>query len=72
MSLEIDFMEAINGATKVVTFVRTDICGTCKGTKAKPGTSASTCGGCGGTGYQTIRQGPFQIQQVCGNCDGQG
>lgn len=51
MSLEIDFMDAVNGANKNVTYVRTETCGTCKGTKAKPGTSASTCGGCGGTGF---------------------
>ena len=55
-------MEAVNGAKKVVTFGRTDICGTCKGTGAKPGTSASTCGACGGQGFITIRQGPFMIQ----------
>lgn len=72
MNLEVDFMEAINGSVKTLTFSRTDVCGTCKGTKCKPGTSPSTCGGCGGTGFQTIRQGPFTIQQVCGNCDGTG
>jgi molecular chaperone DnaJ len=55
MNLEIDFMEAINGSTKTLTFSRTDVCGTCKGTKSKPGTSPSSCGGCGGTGFQTIR-----------------
>jgi len=54
-NLEIDFMDAVNGVTKTVSFGRTETCGTCKGTKAKPGTSASTCGGCGGQGFQTIR-----------------
>lgn len=51
MSLEIDFMDAVNGATKNLTFQRTDICSTCKGSKSKPGTSPSTCGGCGGSGF---------------------
>ena len=51
MSIEIEFMEAVNGAAKTITFARNDICITCKGTRAKPGTSASNCGGCGGTGY---------------------
>ena len=69
---EIDFMDAVNGAQKAVSFNRTDICGTCKGSKAKPGTSETTCGACNGAGFQTIRQGPFMIQQVCGNCDGAG
>lgn len=72
MNIEIDFMDAVNGATKTVSFGRTDVCETCKGSKSKPGTSPSTCGGCGGKGFQTIRQGPFMIQQVCGNCDGVG
>ena len=72
INLELDFMEAVEGAQKTVTFSRTDTCKTCNGTKAKPGTSPSTCGGCGGQGFQTIRQGPFMIQQVCGNCDGKG
>ena len=61
MALEIEFMDAINGANKTITFSRVDVCGTCKGSKAKPGTSPSTCGGCGGTGFQTMRQGPFTI-----------
>ncbi len=51
MSLEIDFMDAVNGATKTLTFSRTDLCGTCKGSKSKPGTSPSSCGGCGGSGF---------------------
>lgn len=72
VNLDIEFTEAVNGTQKVVTFGRTDLCDTCKGTRTKPGTSPQTCGGCGGQGFQTIRQGPFMIQQVCGNCDGVG
>lgn len=49
--IEIDFMEAINGAQKAVQFGRTDICVTCKGTKSKPGTGESKCGACGGAGF---------------------
>ena len=55
LNLEIDFLEAVEGTKKTITFNRTDACPTCNGTKAKPGTSASTCGGCGGQGFQTIR-----------------
>jgi len=55
-------MDAVNGASKTVTYGRTDVCGTCKGTKAKPGTSAATCGACGGQGFVTIKQGPFVVQ----------
>lgn len=62
LNLEIDFMEAVEGCQKTISFNRSDVCQTCKGTKAKPGTSPSTCGGCGGQGFQTIKQGPFVIQ----------
>ena len=62
INLELDIMEAVEGAQKTVTFSRTGTCKTCNGTKAKPGTLPSTCGGCGGQGFQTIRQGPFMIQ----------
>ena len=48
LNMEIDFMDAVNGSQKTVTFTRTDICTTCKGTGAKPGTSPSICGACGG------------------------
>lgn len=72
INVELDFMEAVTGVSKTIEFNRTGTCKTCNGSKAKPGTSPSTCGGCGGQGFQTIRQGPFMIQQVCGNCDGKG
>lgn len=51
MNLEIEFMEAVEGCSKTVSYGRTDVCPTCKGSKAKPGTSPSTCGGCGGQGF---------------------
>lgn len=51
VNLEVDFMEAVLGCHKDVIFNRTDVCETCKGSKAKPGTSPSKCGGCGGAGF---------------------
>lgn len=65
-------MDAMNGTTQTVQFNRTDTCTACKGTKAKAGTTPSKCGGCGGAGFTTMRQGPFSVQNVCGNCDGTG
>lgn len=55
LNIEIDFMEAVEGCTKTLQFNRTDLCVTCKGTKAKPGTTATQCGACGGQGYSTIK-----------------
>jgi len=48
-------MEAINGTQKSVGFGRIDVCVSCKGSRAKPGTSETTCGACNGAGFQTIR-----------------
>jgi molecular chaperone DnaJ len=38
LSMEIDFMDAVNGISKQVSFARVDVCGTCKGSRARPGT----------------------------------
>jgi molecular chaperone DnaJ len=51
MNIELEFMDAVNGSQKILSFGRIDTCETCKGSKTKPGTSASTCGGCGGQGF---------------------
>ena len=51
LNLEIDFMDAVNGATKNISFKRVSTCETCNGSKAKPGTSPATCGGCQGQGF---------------------
>jgi molecular chaperone DnaJ len=48
LNLDLDFMEAVNGIEKTISFARVDICTTCKGSRSKPGTSPSTCNGCGG------------------------
>jgi len=48
-------MDAINGTQKSVSFGRIDVCITCKGSRAKPGTSETKCGACAGAGFQTIR-----------------
>ena len=57
INIEIDFMEAINGATKKIKFNRKDNCGTCKGTKSKPGTSKKNCNSCNGRGKIIYKEG---------------
>ena len=51
INAEVEFMEAINGTKKVIQFGRTETCSTCNGSQCKPGTSPTTCGGCGGQGF---------------------
>lgn len=65
-------MEAVNGTTKDVMFWTKDVCGTCSGSKCKPGTSPEICAPCGGTGAMSYRQGPMQIQMACSVCGGAG
>ncbi len=74
--LTIEFEEAVFGTEKTITLPKWESCGTCHGTGAKPGTSATTCSRCNGTGQvYTMQKTPFgQIQtaKVCPECGGEG
>jgi len=64
--------EAAFGTTKDVTFKRHEICSTCSGSGAKPGTTPETCPLCGGAGAILATQGIFRVQQTCPKCRGAG
>lgn len=68
MSLE----EVVSGLEKEVEFETDANCDTCSGTGAKKGTSAATCGTCGGQGQVIARQGFFQVATTCPTCHGNG
>ena len=74
MSLE--FMEAAFGCEKDITFSREDLCTSCKGSGAKPGTAPETCPSCQGRGrIQTQTQTLFGMTMVtkdCPACGGRG
>ena len=74
--IEISFEEAFSGVEKEISFNRQETCDTCHGTGAKPGTSATTCSMCGGTGQitqmQTTILGQMQTTRTCPNCHGEG
>lgn len=72
MNLEIDFFDAVNGISKEVSYRMKDVCGTCSGSKCKPGTSPTKCHTCSGKGTVNYRQGPMQIQMACSSCKGSG
>ena len=76
VNVTISFMEAARGAQKTVTFTRNETCPECHGSCCKPGTSATTCPDCGGTGYVTQQQRtPFGVMQntrPCPRCRGKG
>jgi molecular chaperone DnaJ len=70
--VRLSFAQAVNG-TQVSVSVPTDAaCPTCRGTGAKPGTSAKTCPNCQGRGIETQGQGMFSLSQPCSVCGGRG
>lgn len=72
INIEIDFMDAINGVQKDVSYRIKDTCSSCKGSKCKTGTSPIKCSTCSGKGTVNFRQGPLQVQMGCSNCGGVG
>lgn len=71
-AMEITLEEAASGKESQIRIPSWDGCETCKGTGAKPGTSAKTCPTCNGSGTVHLRQGFFSIQQTCPHCHGSG
>jgi len=74
--LEITFEEAAFGVEKDIDINKLQDCSTCKGTGAKPGTSAESCKHCGGSGQvQERKQTPFGTVtnvKTCDVCRGEG
>lgn len=75
-TVELTFEEAAFGCKKKITLDKMESCDTCHGTGAKPGTSAATCGRCGGTGQVTTQtRTPFGYMRnvtTCPECHGEG
>jgi len=76
VSMEIDFLEAVNGVEKEIDIKRKIVCDHCKGNIAEPGTKIETCKTCNGTGRVAKMQrtilGNMQVQGVCDTCQGEG
>ncbi len=71
-NMELTLEQAAKGFATDIRVPSWDGCDTCKGSGAKPGTSAKTCSTCGGSGAVRITQGFFSIQQTCPTCHGSG
>lgn len=71
-TLDIEFEEALFGATKTVRIPRHEKCDTCAGSGAAAGTKPSTCTTCNGTGQVAFQQGFFTVARTCGRCRGTG
>lgn len=75
-SIRITFEEAVFGTEKELELNLKDPCEKCRGTGAKPGTSAETCKKCNGSGQVTVTQQSLfgMVRQVrpCSDCNGSG
>jgi molecular chaperone DnaJ len=74
--ITVSFEEAALGAEKEIEISRTEVCATCRGTRAKPGTQPQRCPECNGTGQirrvQRSIFGQFINTATCGKCHGEG
>lgn len=70
--LEITLEQAFAGAEVEITVPASITCEACEGSGAKPGTSPTVCGSCGGAGRVRATQGFFAIERTCPRCGGSG
>ena len=71
-NMEISLEEAYRGKSAQIRVPSAVACASCKGSGAKPGTSAKACATCAGAGKVHASQGFFTIERVCPACHGRG
>ncbi len=75
-NLEISLEQAAKGFAPEIDVPREEVCGTCHGSGAAPGTQAKTCSQCGGSGQvQHVQASGFSRLiriETCNVCRGQG
>lgn len=72
ITVDITLEEAASSTEKTVTVPRYEVCSTCEGSGAKPGTKKTTCPQCKGSGRTVVSGGFFQLTQTCSRCRGEG
>lgn len=72
--VELTLEEVLTGTSRDVEFKRLDVCQTCEGSGAKPGSEPVRCSTCGGAGQvaQTGLGGMFRMVTTCPHCRGRG
>jgi len=72
--VSLSLKDVLEGADREIEFTRLDVCQTCTGSGAKPGTDPVVCATCGGQGavVQSGLGGMFRMQSVCPSCGGAG
>lgn len=71
-SIQIDLLEAASGCEREIQINRQEVCETCDGSGAQPGTDPEECDYCGGAGQVVQSQGFFRVQTTCPRCRGAG
>lgn len=72
VSVELSFMEAVQGCTKTIAF-QTDLpCEACRGEGIPPGVKPEMCKRCKGTGMVFTQKGFISLQHTCNQCGGTG
>jgi molecular chaperone DnaJ len=70
--VEVDLLEVHRGTRKRVTVRRAELCKTCSGSGAKPGTRPERCHRCKGSGAVLQSAGFIRMQVECPQCRGTG
>lgn len=70
--LEIALEQAYAGAEVEIKVPAAMTCEVCEGSGAKPGSSPTVCGTCGGAGRVRATQGFFAVERGCPRCGGSG
>ena len=72
IEVDITLEEAFAGVQRNISIPRYEVCSTCQGSGAKPGSKKTTCSQCKGQGQVVMSSGFFQIRQTCPKCRGEG
>lgn len=68
--MRISFAQAARGTNKDITVNVVDACPKCQGSRCEPGTKATRCTYCDGTGFESVTRGPFIMRSTCRYCEG--
>lgn len=71
-TMEVSLEEAYSGTEKTIKIPLNDVCDSCDGNGAEPGTSSENCPTCEGVGRVRMQQGFFTIERTCSTCGGAG
>jgi molecular chaperone DnaJ len=71
-TLEIPFETAALGGSASFTINKEELCQTCRGSGATPGSEPQVCSECHGSGMLSMSQGAFSVNRPCPRCLGKG